>query len=291
MRSYFLEAARQGHNQFSKYLITLGLLVVSVFAGTAVGLLGGILYLQELPNPDAIELFLEVPSVFLFVSGWVWFSILIAILWSEEKIHRRSARGLLSVDGTVRLRRLGLAVLVWFGLRAISTLVLYITAPTAYRWRGTIQEWLAFSPFILFICLLMAIALLVFICYVMRGASLILSRPRVLIGGLALGIGMLVAIGQDTAPMLVFLQNVFFVFFILFLVFKEECIELSVGLVAADYFYNFMFVVNETSPLPALFDVDIELTSRTLSLVLLVVRLGSFYYWFRGQSQHLQRFF
>lgn len=292
MRSYFLEAARQGHNQFSKYLMTLGLLVVSVFVGTAIGLLGGILYLRKLPNPEAIETFMEIPIVFLFTSGWVWLAILIAILWSEEKIHKRPARGLLSVDGTIRLRRLGLAALVWFGLRVISTLILYLLAPDGYRWNGNLREWLAFSPFILILCLLMAIASLVFFSYVIRGFSLILPRLRILILGLALGAGMLAAMEQDTDPVLSFWQGASFTFFIFFLIFKEECIELSVGLVAADYFYNFMYIVgDEISPLPVLFTVNSDLINMFLVLLLLIVRLGSFYYWFRGRSRHLQRFF
>ena len=237
----------------------------------------------------------QIPLLGILLGGWVFTAFLSSILWAEEKIHHRPPRGLFSVDGTIRFRRLGMAALVWLGLRIVSTLITYPFATAAYDWAGNLREWAAFLPFLAIFALLFAITWLLFLSYLMRGLSLIVSNPLILVGIFSLIGGILVALDTRINAPFSFLFAFTESFLILFLILKDEGIELAIGLQAADLTYRSVFMIGEEANrfAPGLLILDLDILASPgfmiLSLGLLLVRWGIFYYWFRGRSQHLQR--
>jgi hypothetical protein len=286
-----------------RYLLTLVLLVVIPLVGFVLVFTGLVIYStvflgRSLEQVTDVEQMAEATK--LLLAGWLLAAFAGTLLWSEEKIHGRPPKRLLSLDGIVRLRRLGLAILIWLGLRVASTLVLYPLSRSAYGWAGLLQEWVALLPLAIAVFLLSAIAWLGFLAYCLRGLSLIFPRPLTLIGLLALGFGLLATLSAVSwsNAIYTFLVSAIYYLFLLFLILKDERIELAVGLLAADGLYNsslFMSASQEEPLTLGLFTVDTDLLLNspvlsTLSFCLFIARLGIFYYWFKGRSQRRQTF-
>lgn len=303
MKSFLLEAVRPGHNAFPRYLLALVLLVVIPLVAFVLVFTGLVIYStlflgRSLEQVTDVEQMAEATK--LLLAGWLLAAFVGTLLWAEEKIHGRPPKRLFSLDGIIRVRRLGLAVVIWLGLRVGSTLVIYPFSRSAYGWAGVLQEWVALLPLAIAVFLLSAIAWLAFLVYCLRGLSLIFPRPLTLIGLLASGLGLLATLSAFSwsNAIYTFLVSAIYYLFLLFVILKDERIELAVGLLAADGLYNgalFMSASQEEPLMLGLFTVDTDVFLNSfglsaLSFCLYIVRLGIFYYWFKGRLQRRQTF-
>ena len=298
MRSYFLEAARQGRNHFFRYVLALLAIAIATFAGAIFAVIRGLFYIGLVLN-SPIEQFERIwentPSLAFLLAGCVFVALGASILWVEETIHHRPSRGLLSVDGIIRLRRVIAAGTVWLGLRIAATLIALVIVRNAYTWAGTVREWVAILPFYAMWSLLTALSGLLLLGYLMRSVSLIVPYPLAVASVLSAIWSLLVLISADENALVYFISTYIQTFFVIFLILKDECIELALGLSVVDSLYGSMFI-RDTEPnptLPGLFTVDLDIFTSplivSLSVGIALIQIGIFYYWFRGRSHRLQR--
>lgn len=262
MRSLYLEAARQGRNHPWRYLLT-SLVVIAALAISvilAALLMVGYGFLSTRIPVDQIDfdqIAEQEPTIFYVLIGWVLFALSASLLWAEEKIHRRPLRGLLSVEGIVRLRRVRQAVLMWIGLRVVSTLIIYLFTRSAFTWAGRLWEWLAYAPMILALSLASALAIALLLGCLMRGLGLLLSNPLVLAVIFSFAFCALAIVTAETNSALGSIGSFIQIFFMLFLILREESTELILGYLTADIFYSLAFAVSDDPfSLPVVFVLD-----------------------------------
>lgn len=294
MRSTLITVVHQGRNHILLYLLSLLVVLGAMLAGLIVGLIGIFIYAAtagiDARLDDLETLFNEVPIAGFWVMGAMLVALCCGLFLSEEKIHGRPARGLLSANGSLHWRRIGLATVFVLGLRAIASLLQYLFAPAAYRWGGNPEAWFEILPFLAVVSLLIGLSFQLLITYLVRACSLLLNKPLFLITVLATLSTVITGIGSAFTVLLVtsLIRQFIYYFLIMFITFKTDSIELGWAWWSANSFYAGIFSTSDTPAnawnLPTLMMVDVDLLGRLpmllLNLLLQVAVILAFYYWF-----------
>lgn len=286
MRSYFLESARQGHNHFSSYLLSMLVVVATwLIAGMVVSLLG--MVSGGSISAEHSETFFSGEQPVLGLQALTGFFVLgtVSLLWAEEHIHHRHPRGLFGVEGRICLQRLSLAALLGFGMRAVGSLVMYLAVPAAYNWNESLTQTLKLLPFILISSLAGSILFVTLLIYLSRALSLILHKPLFLVGVISVVLSM----PSIKHGILSILYSFISFFFLLYLFLRDDRIELGVSWLMADSFYSAFVGINyEDNMFTPLITVDESFWNSLLeglSIILFLVRIGIFCYCFLRHSR------
>jgi membrane protease YdiL (CAAX protease family) len=191
MSSSFLDAVKQGKNQWWRYL--LGILVI-LFSFIGLGLiLSGIAALLAvlLAPPEGatgnlqqqLTQFIETPSALVLAVMLIPFvCAFLSLFFVMGVIHERDVRSLIASDRSIRWSQLGLGFGVWFVLLLLLGGVGYLLSPSSYAFTFNPSQWFILLPVALILIPIQTSAEeLVFRGYLLQGSGLLTRQPLILI--------------------------------------------------------------------------------------------------------------
>jgi membrane protease YdiL (CAAX protease family) len=123
----FLDLAKDGRNEFWRYLLTIGLMIAASFWVSLVASLAAILI-----NGTDLN---QYPPLAMLLLGTSPFPFTLLVLWFGVRfLHKRPFRSLVTPFKKVRWKQLFISALLWFLLAGISDLVLSFLQPDNYHW-------------------------------------------------------------------------------------------------------------------------------------------------------------
>lgn len=123
----FLDLAKDGRNEFWRYLLTIALMIAASFWVSLVASLAAILI-----NGTDLN---QYPPLAMLLLGTSPFPFTLLVLWFGVRfLHKRPFRSLVTPFKKVRWKQLFISALLWFLLAGISDLVLSFLQPDNYHW-------------------------------------------------------------------------------------------------------------------------------------------------------------
>ncbi|MDJ0737067.1 MAG: CPBP family intramembrane metalloprotease [Nostocaceae cyanobacterium] len=264
MSQSYLDVARQGKNNWWRYL--LAILLILFFWLIVGSIIAGILLLVFVVIPsgnsglDSSELqlkiteFLQTPSLAAYVTInvsfiFLWLGLFVSVKW----LHQRKFFTLVSPSGSVNFRRLFSGFGVWFVLQVILMALGLILNPDNYEFVFNPAQWFLILPFALLLTPMQAFAEeLLFRGYFLQGLGLLTKQPLVLIiiNGILFMVPHLVNPEMSRGPVWLALSYFSVGVFTAIITLKDNRLELALGLHAANNL-TLLFISTNDSVLPA----------------------------------------
>ncbi|MBD2677142.1 MULTISPECIES: CPBP family intramembrane glutamic endopeptidase [Nostoc] len=304
MNQNFLDAAKKGQNNWWRYLLGVFLIVFSYWyiGSFASGILATILFLvssaangnevSNLPSEfqNQLELYLQASQTRYFVIYSIpvlcaWLGIFVTI----NSLHKRQIKTLISADSSFKFQRLISGFLVWLIILIAFTGVDYLIQPQAYSWTFDLAQWLPLFPLVLVLTPIQTSAEeFLYRGYLLQGLGL-LSRQRlvlILVTSLLFTLPHLSNPEMQRGEIWVALQYFSWGVFFSALTLKDNRLELSLGVHAANNIFAFLFVNTKDSviPTPAVLTIN-DAGDPRLGLVVFWAMIAIFYYFFFGRGK------
>ena len=191
MGNEFLDLARQGKNDWPRYVLSLAVILTSwlfvgslaflVFVGPQMGpylnqrvesgaaLPGGSEVEQFLATVDPLATYLGLSATFVF--------LVLGILVAVKLIHQRPFLTLITTRASFDWRRAGQGFVWWFGLSLAAAAVEALLYPGRYQLTFNFRSFFIFLPFVLILTPIQTTAEeLLFRGYLMQGVGLLVRR-------------------------------------------------------------------------------------------------------------------
>lgn len=285
----YLDAVREGHNQWWRYFIAL---FTMIFMWLAVGsipylLLNIAVTVDPDPNTGIDPVSYQIVGVnpaWPFVAFMLGFVMLLAGLYIAVRfVHGRRFMGLATASAGLNWRRIGEGFGVWFLLVAALAVVEAALHPARYRLTFDAG---AFFPFVLAALVLVPIQTsaeeLVFRGYVLQSAGLF-TRNRLLLSVVSGVIFLGPHLTNPEVQQDVFLLPLYYFSlgaFLAYISLKDNNLELALGVHAANNLFAALFANYAHSALatPSVFTA-VEFDSA-YSVISSLAAMGVFYLWF-----------
>jgi uncharacterized protein len=185
----FLDLARQGQNDWPRYLLSLaviltfwlfvGSLAFLAFVGPQMGAYvnqhagsgvpGGSEVEQFLAKVDPLATYLGLSATFVF--------LILGLLVAVKLIHQRPFLTLITARASFDWKRAGQGFAWWFGLSLVAAAVEALLYPGRYQLTFNFRSFFIFLPFVLILAPIQTTAEeLLFRGYLMQGAGLLVRR-------------------------------------------------------------------------------------------------------------------
>ena len=281
----FLDQARQGRNEFWRYLLTVGLVIAASFWVSLVFSLIAILFKgTDLDQYPPLVMLLLGTSPFPFALLALWFGVRV--------LHKRTFRSLVTPFQKINWKQLIISAGLWFLLAGISDLILSFLQPGNYHWN---LDLVRFLPYLLVVLIVIPIQTsteeFIFRAYLPQGLSRF--TPRLWLPWIIPSIvfGLLHSLNPEVDTYGFLLTIPFYIGFGLVLgwiTLRSRSLELALGLHLANNLYASLIVTFPGSalPSPAIFSIQTYDAASSLvvwavmSAIYLVVILLAFPRWF-----------
>jgi len=290
----FLDAARQGKNDWWRYLLGILIILILWFAGMIlVLLLASILLILSTKVLDPqqlttdLEKLIQSPTLPAFVINhvpylFVWGAIFLIV----RGLHQRRLRTLISGDGSIRWKRLMLAFGVWWLLLSLETGIDYWLDPGNYLFNFNPGQWGFLLPIaVLLTPLQTSMEELLFRGYLLQGLGLLIRNPLVLIGLINLPFAIAHFTNPEMARGAVWMGLLYFSVgaFLTAITLKDNRLELALGVHAANNLFIALIASSKDSALPSpalLIQTTPDEPARSLLVFLIMATLfyGLFFY-------------
>lgn len=299
----FIGAARQGKNQWWRYILGIFLilfswlilggllygisLVIALAIATVIqGTLGseipdGVVDIQEIINqiPPAIAYFLQnIPFLFFFLS----------LLFVVCVIHKRHFLTLIRGDRSIRLRRFWQGFGLWFVLLSSINFIAYFLNPGSFEINFNPISWCLFAIPAFFVVILQSgTEELFFRGYILQGLGLSIANKTVLatLTGIIFAIPHFFNPEMLRDPLILSLTYLSLGCFLGLLAVKDNGLELALGQHAANNFVIVTLFNTKDSVLvsPAIFLSDSS--NPAVGLIVYWLEFAIFYYLLLGRKQ------
>jgi uncharacterized protein len=291
MSHAYLDAVRQGKNEWWRYLVSILLIFgAALFVGSLVMAMVAVVWLL-VQDPllikngggleQAINALISQPSIASYVLNNIPFIFFFgAILLAVRLVHHRPMLSLFSADHTLSGRRFLTGFGLWFLMQAVLLGVAYVTAPEELEWTFVWWKWL---PLLLLVMVMTPIQIaaeeLLCRAYLMQGLSLV-TRNRWVLMGLP---SLLFALAHFGNPEMA-RDQVWMAFqywslgvFLAALTLRDNRLELALGIHAAQNFFVLLFANTADSvlPTPSMFTLS-EPGDPKLGLVVFLIQAAIF---------------
>jgi uncharacterized protein len=303
MSHAYLDAVRQGKNEWWRYLISILLIFgAALFVGSFVMAIVAVVWLtiqdpmlvkQSGGLEAAINALITKPSIASYVLNNIPFIFFFgAILLAVRLVHQRPMLSLLSGDNTLNGRRFLTGFGVWFLLQAVLLGLAYWQAPSEVVWTFVWWKWV---PLLLLVTLMTPIQIaaeeLLCRAYLMQGLSLV-TRNRWLLMGLP---SLLFAVAHFGNPEMardkvwMALQYWSLGVFLAALTLRDNRLELALGIHAAQNFFVLLFANTADSvlPTPSMFTLS-EPDNPKLGLLVFLIQAAIFSWILFGRRSRLK---
>lgn len=283
MTPTFLTVARQGRNGWKRYLagISLTLGTVMIIFGPiliiTIRLLG--LPLKEQSSTDIVldgNLYRHLAFLSLGAA-----SLILGLFLAVKKVHQRNFLTLISPNSSISWHRIFQGFSIFLILRLVGWLILYIILPERYIF--IFQASLILGILLSFIVMpLWAFCSALFLSYLFQGLGLLIKNSLILsiVWGFLLG-----GIPSSTNLGYLTLIGILSFIFIAWIIIKDNRLELVIGLIIANNFFNlFLTSSNDTSNFPGFFRLA-DSAHPLPGFLSFIFVYGIFYYIFFGRKQ------
>jgi uncharacterized protein len=290
----FLDLAKQGKNQWWRYLIgVLSILLVWLVIGTIAAAIALVFFLvgsgvpidRIMNDQAAFEQWLKTPTIGAYVVVNLQFIFLIAATFMVVKwLHQRPIGTLISGRRSPNWSRIWSGFWVWGLLLALFQVPLYFLNPQSFQWTFEPQYWV----------ILVAIALILtpiqtsaeeffFRGYLLQGKGLLLRNRLALclISGIIFALPHFLNPEMARDPVLMGLNYLGMGIFFAYITLRDQSLDLALGVHAANNLYSALLVNTQDSTLPtkALLTVS-QPEPPAVSLLVLTLMVILFYGWF-----------
>lgn len=252
----FLQEARQGRNQFWRYLaVNLAIIIVSLIVTVIITLVAVIV--------EGTANLTQWSEITMLLASMLPFPFALIVLWAGVRfIHGRPFISLVNPVHRIAWRRLFISAAVWFLLSALGDAILSIVQPGNYTWTFDIKR---FFPYLLLGIILIPIQAateeLLFRAYLPQSLGLIrgagLWLPLI---GPAIVFGLLHGLNPEagTYGLLLTMPSYIGMGLVLgWITLRSESLEMALGMHIANNLYAALVVTFPASSLtsPALFSI------------------------------------
>jgi membrane protease YdiL (CAAX protease family) len=282
MYSSFLDAAKQGKNQWWRYgcavpLVLLFWLGLGQFAIAA--LFPKFPDLQDIPGFSLpVYVCLHLPLIFLLLG------IFLAVGW----VHQRSITTLVGADARLRWKRLFAGFGVCWFLLVAGLGIRYLLNPQDYVWTFQSGQWFLFLPVVLLLTPLQTSAEeLLFRGYLLQSLGLLTRQPAVLVGltSLPFTIAHFFNPEMQRGAFWVGLIYLTVSLFLALITLKDDRLELALGTHAANNLFILLVANSSDSALPSPALLTIQRDDPQEALATLLVQGAIFYWVFFGRQK------
>jgi hypothetical protein len=282
MRSRFLEAARQGKNQWWRYGCAVPLILLFWLG------LGQVAIAAFSPNfPELEELsefslsvyaILHLPFIFLLAG------VFLAVHW----LHQRPISTLIGADARLRWKRLFAGFAAWWLLLVVGVGVDYLLNPQDYVWTFQPKQWFLFLPVALLLTPLQTSAEeLLFRGYLLQSLGLLTHQPTVLVGLTSLPFAIAHFINPEMQRGAIWVGLIYLTIsvFLTLITLRDDRLELALGTHAANNLFILLVANSRDSALSSPAVLTIQESDPRLALAILLVQVGGFYWLFSGRQK------
>lgn len=267
----FLDIARQGRNQWWRYVAGVVFIFACWTGGQVVTDLPRVLNQADPARADPLQLTLLLLSFAPAVAG-VWIVV--------RFVHGRPFRTLITPYERVEWKRIALGFGVWFAIAAVTGVVEAVLYPGRYQLN---PEPLSVLPFLLVAAWLIPVQAgaeeLFYRGYLLQGLGLLFRQPLLL----AMLNGVLFALPHSSNPEVsgdfakVLLIYLLAGFFWSLITLRSGTLELAIGAHTANNLFTAVVANYQTSVLPSRPFFVINVIDANYQLVTLVAGMGLFY--------------
>lgn len=295
----FLDLARQGKNQWWRYLIgILSILACWLVSNVIVVAIAFIYWMATTKLSSAIDevgmfqAWLEKPDTMGYIFINLTFILpLISIFIFTRLLHQRPAGTLISARRLPNWKRIFSGFWVWGLLSALMQIPLFLMHPQAYT--------ITFEPLNWFI--LVAVALILtplqtsaeeffFRGYLLQGLGLLVKNRLALsvLNGILFAIPHLSNPEMARDPALVALNYLSMGIFLAYITLRDQSLDLALGVHAANNLYFFLIVNTADSVIPTKAIITITNPEHpAISLLVFAVIAGMFNFWLFSKKSKL----
>jgi uncharacterized protein len=295
----FLDLARQGKNQWWRYLIgVLSVLACWLFSSLIVGMIAFLYWLAKvkLPAAEAVgeiqkfEAWLHKPNLIVYVFlNSQFIPILLTIFAITKWLHQRPVGTLISGGRSLNWQRIFTGFWVWGLLLALIQIPLYLMHPQAYKFTFDPSNWFIFVAIALVLTPLQtSTEEFFFRGYILQGMGL-LVRNRValsVLNGIVFAIPHLSNPEMARNPNLIALTYIGIGIFLAYITLRDQSLDLALGAHTANNLYSFLLVNTADSVMPTnALITNMKPEHPAASLLVLILMIGMFNFWiFKGKS-------
>lgn len=282
--SDYLEIARQGKNDWWRYLISFPSILISwliVGAIPAILLMAYVLMDGDPATNFSGTHFVGIPIILEFLVTLLSFiPLIVATLLAVRFIHERSLRSLVTGEAHIRWRRIFVGAGVWLIIAALVSIVESLLYPGRYI--------LTFQPAALMVYAVVALILIpiqtsaeefLFRGYLLQWIGLRLKNKWILslLNGTLFFLPHIVNPEMATDSVLIGLGYFAMGFFLTRIALQDNGIELALGMHAANNLFSVLFANYTITALPSPALFTIQTLDPVYSLISLVIGLIVFY--------------
>lgn len=255
----FIDLAREGRNEWWRWLLGLGIVVVAwVGSGFFCGMVLVVwVLLDNDPNTyidAATQSVKGLDPIITYIAFNLGHAIMVVVLFLVIRyVHKRRFLSLITPKDRICWKRVGQSFGLWFGLSAATTIADYLLYPTAYRIALDPVRFLIFLPIALILTPVQTTGEeLFFRGYVMQGLGLFTRNTYIL----AAIVGLLFMaphlanpeVGKGFAPMALYYFGVGF--FLAFVTLRSNSLEYALGIHGATCLFSALVTNYEDSVMP-----------------------------------------
>jgi uncharacterized protein len=296
----FLDLARQGKNQWWRYLIgILSILTIWLLSSTIVVAIAFLYWMASTGlSADAVingaqkfDDWLQTPEtvVYIFLNLPFVFPLL-TIFVLTKWFHQRPIGTLISARRSPNWKRIFAGAWVWGLLFMLSEVLLYLMHPQAYKFTFEPLSWLILVSVAFVLTPLQTSAEEFFFrSYLLQGMGLLVRNRVVLavLNGILFTIPHLSNPEIARNPGLIALNYFGMGIFLAYITLRDQSLDLALGAHAANNLCSFLLVNTADSVIPTNALVTVTQPEHpAISLLILAIMVGMFNFYFFGRQTH-----
>ena len=267
MGTSFLDAARQGKNNWWRYVLGVGLVFFVAFIIGALPLLTAVLLTQFDNNPltdydPTTGMLIGVDPLLtfaLFMCSFV--SLFLGLVLVVGLLHRRRPVTLVTPGRPINWGRVAQGLVVWALLIALISLIEAVVFPGRYTLTFDLRRWLPFAVMALVLVPIQAASEELFLRgYVLQGLGLLTRRPLLLALGSGLPFALLHFANPEVGQNFWLVMGYYFLFALgmAFITLRDNSLELAIGAHIGHNLFGMLLATFEGSALetPAILTAD-----------------------------------
>jgi uncharacterized protein len=296
----FLDLARQGKNQWWRYLIgILSILTIWLLSSTIVVAIAFMYWMASaglsadtaIHGAQKFDVWLQTPDtmVYIFLNLPFVFPLL-TIFVLTKWFHQRPIGTLISARRSPNLKRIFAGAWVWGLLFILTEVLLYLMHPQAYKFTFEPLSWLILASVAFVLTPLQTSAEEFFFrSYLLQGMGLLVRNRVVLavLNGILFTIPHLSNPEIARNPGLIALNYFGMGIFLAYITLRDQSLDLALGAHAANNLCSFLLVNTADSVIPTNALVTVSQPEHpAISLLILAIMVGIFNFYFFGRQTH-----
>lgn len=260
MGEVYLNLAKQGRNEWWRYLLSWTVIILLYFGASIVLIFA--FFIPILLQGRSIQALTDLPPLQILLASLIPFAFALGGLWiSVVLIHKRPFRSLITPRSHFDGKRFAVSFIAWFLLAAASGVVEAALFPGRYQWAFKPAEFFKFLPFLLILFPIQTCTEeLVFRGFLQQQLGQITRRPWIVALVSSFIFLLLHLANPELSNGFILTASVYFGLGLLmaFITLKDNQLELALGLHTANNLYVALFVNTTDSAVstPAFFNVQ-----------------------------------